>query len=56
MRQKYTNSSIAWRTEFYNSYFVQISTKTAISEVEVQNIHNNQNSLFFADSQWTNGF
>jgi hypothetical protein len=32
MRPEYTNSSIAWRIEFYNSYFAQISTKKAISE------------------------
>jgi hypothetical protein len=31
MRQEYTNSSIAWRTDFYNSYFAQISTKKVIS-------------------------
>ncbi len=38
MRQDYTNSLIAWRTEFYNSYFAPISTeKGNFREVGIQN-------------------
>ncbi len=31
MRKEYTNSSIAWRIELYNSYLARISTKKASS-------------------------
>ncbi len=56
MRQEFTNSSIAWRIEFYNSYFAQISTKKGdFREVGVQNWQSNLNS-FFAVSVWTSGF
>jgi hypothetical protein len=50
---EYTNSSIAWRIEFYNSYFVQISTKKGdFREVWVQNWQSNQ-TCFFAVFDWT---
>ncbi len=29
---EYTNSSIAWRIEFYNSYIAKFSQKKAVSE------------------------
>jgi hypothetical protein len=52
MRQENTNSSTAWRIEFYNSYFAQTSTKKGdFRKVGVQNWQSNLKS-FFAVLEW----
>jgi hypothetical protein len=48
MRQEYTNSSMAWRIEFYKSSFAQISTKNRwFQRSWTQNWQSSLNRLFW---------
>ncbi len=56
MFQKYTNSSIAQRIEFYYFYFTKISTNKAISDNLAFQIDNPNLNKFLEVSELTGAF